>query len=277
MCNCTDLLVPLIGVITNIQKETPDTKTFRIVGKHGGKAFDHMPGQCAMLGVPGVGEAMFSISSSPTNAEYMEFSIKAVGKLTNYLHRLEPGRQLTIRGPYGKPFPVDDTLKNKDLLFIAGGIGLAPLRSVIRYVLDKRKNYGSVDILYGARSASDLVFKGEVTNDWPSLPDTRTYVTIDRAQEGWDGHVGFVPAYLQEIGFDTSKTALICGPPIMIKYALAALLEMGFKKEQVYTTLEMRMKCGLGKCGRCNIGSKYICKDGPVFRCDELDYLPDEY
>ena len=277
MCNCTDLLIPTVGVITHIHQETSDTKTFRIVKPDGQKAFAHMPGQCAMLGVPGVGEAMFSISSSPTNTEYMEFSIKSVGKLTNHLHSLEVGAQVTIRGPYGKPFPVEDALNGKDLLFIAGGIGLAPLRSVIRYVLDKRENYGSVDILYGARSAGDLVFKGEVTEAWAQEPDTRSYVTIDRPQDGWDGHVGFVPAYLQEIGFDTNKTALICGPPIMIKFALAALLEMGLKKEQVYTTLEMRMKCGLGKCGRCNIGSKFACKDGPVFRCDELDYLPEEY
>ena len=277
MCDCFDLLVPTVGVITHIQTETADTKTFRVVGANGKKALDHMPGQCAMLGIPGVGEAMFSISSSPTNTEYMEFSIKGVGKLTHYLHKLPVGSQLTIRGPYGKAFPVDDLLQAKDLLFIAGGIGLAPLHSVIKYVLDKRENYGSVDILYGARSADDLVFKEEVTAQWQKEPNTRTYVTIDRPQAGWDGHVGFVPAYLQEVGFSNDKTALICGPPIMIKYALAALIEMGFKKEQVYTTLEMRMKCGLGKCGRCNIGAKYICKDGPVFRCDELDYLPEEY
>ena len=277
MCNCTDLLIPTIGVITHMQSETLDTKTFRIVGVDGQKAFAHMPGQCAMLGVPGVGEAMFSISSSPTNTDYMEFSIKAVGKLTNYLHNMEIGSHITIRGPYGKPFPIDDELRDKNLLFIAGGIGLAPLRSVIRYVLDKRDNYKSVDILYGARSVSDLVYKNEIMTEWAKEPNTNTYVTIDRFEDGWDGHVGFVPAYLQEIGFDNSKTALICGPPIMIKFALAALLEIGFKKEQVYTTLEMRMKCGLGKCGRCNIGSKFACKDGPVFRCDELDYLPNEY
>jgi len=277
MCNCSDLLIPLIGVITHIQTETPDTKTFRVVGQLDKKVFNHMPGQCAMLGIPGVGEAMFSISSSPTNTEYMEFSIKAVGKLTYYLHKLEPGSQLTIRGPYGNPFSVEDSLKSQDLLFIAGGIGLAPLRSVIRYVFDKRELYGKVDILYGARSASDLVFLDEIRKDWTSQHETDTYLTIDRAEEGWDGHVGFVPAYLSEIGFTSNKTALVCGPPIMIKYTLASLIEMGFKKEQVYTTLEMRMKCGIGKCGRCNIGSKYICKDGPVFRCDELDYLPDEY
>jgi len=264
--------VPSVGVITHIKTETPDVKTFRIATN-----FTHAPGQCAMIGIPSVGEAMFSISSSPTNAEYMEFSIKAVGKLTNHLHKLAPGSQVTIRGAYGKPFPVDDALRGKDLLFIAGGIGLAPLRSVIGYVFDKRENYGTVDILYGARSASDLVFKGEVTDEWQSQPNTNTYVTIDHPQDGWRGHVGFVPAYLQEIGFANDKTALICGPPIMIKYTLAALITMGFKKEQVYTTLEMRMKCGIGKCGRCNIGSKYACKDGSVFRCDELDYLPEEY
>lgn len=277
MCNCFDLHIPMVGKITHIQQETADTKTFRVVGLDGKKAFDHMPGQCAMLGVPGVGEAMFSISTAPTQGDYMDFSIKSVGKLTKYLHRLDVGAHITIRGPYGNAFPVDDLLKGKDLLFIAGGIGLAPLRSVIHYVLDKRADYGSVDIVYGARSAPDLVFKDEVTSRWGTQPDTRSYVTIDKSEDGWDGHVGFVPSYLQEIGFSTNKTALICGPPIMIKYALGALMDMGFQKDQVYTTLEMRMKCGLGKCGRCNIGSKYICKDGPVFRCDALDDLPEEY
>lgn len=274
MCECRDELIPQIAEIIAIRTETPDVKTFSVVlANGGGKAFDHMPGQCAMLSVPGVGEAMFSITSAPTNTECMEFAIKACGKLTDYLHTLEVNSQITIRGPYGRPFPVDTDFKGQNLLFIAGGIGLAPVRSVINYVLDKRENYGEVDILYGARSAADLVFKDELDNRYKN----DIYLTIDREEDGWDGHVGFVPAYLKEIGFSTDKTAIVCGPPIMIKFVLAALLEMGFKKEQVYTTLELRMKCGFGKCGRCNIGSKYVCKDGPVFRCDELDTIPEEY
>ena len=270
-------LIPALGVVTEIRKDTPDVKTFRVVTPDGKKAFEHKPGQCAMLSVPGVGEGMFSITSSPTQEEYMEFSIKKCGCLTSWLHAIEPGQMITIRGPYGNGFPVDTELKGKNLLFIAGGIGLAPLRSVINYVLDNRADYGTVDILYGSRSADDLVQLKEIQEVWMKAEGVNVYLTIDREQEGWDGHVGFVPSYLKEIGFDTNKTALVCGPPIMIKFVLAGLEELGFSREQVYTTLELRMKCGIGKCGRCNIGSKYVCKDGPVFRCDEIDELPAEY
>ena len=281
-CTChknytEDVLIPQVGVITDIRQETPDVKTFRVNAPEGGKLFEHMPGQCAMLSIPGVGEAMFSITSSPTNTEFMEFSIKKCGCLTDWLHQMEVGQMITIRGPYGNPFPVDTELKGKNLIFIAGGIGLAPLRSVINYVLDNRADYGTVDILYGSRSADDLVQLKEIQEVWMKAEGVNVYLTIDREQEGWDGHVGFVPSYLKEIGFDTNKTALVCGPPIMIKFVLAGLEELGFSREQVYTTLELRMKCGIGKCGRCNIGSKYVCKDGPVFRCDEIDELPAEY
>lgn len=282
MCNCggnhdhKDALVPLIGVITDIRTETPDVKTFRVNALDGGKLFEHMPGQCAMVSVPGVGEAMFSITSSPTNKEYQEFSIKRCGTLTDYLHQLEVGDQITVRGPYGNNFPVDTELKGKDLLFVAGGIGLAPLRSVINYVLAHREDYGTVDILYGSRSMDDLVQLKEIQEVWCKAPNVNVHLTIDRPQEGWDGNVGFVPTYLKELQF-TPKTTLLCGPPIMIKFVLQGLMEMGFDKSQIYTTFELKMKCGIGKCGRCNIGSKYVCKDGPVFRFDAIDELPNEY
>ena len=275
--NRKDALIPMLGVITDIRKDTPDVKTFRAVAPDGGVCFKHMPGQCAMLSIPGVGEAMFSITSSPTNTEFMEFSIKKCGCLTDWLHQMDVGQQITIRGPYGNAFPVETELKGKDLLFIAGGIGLAPLRSVINYVLHYRENYGKIDIVYGSRSMDDLVDFNEIKEEWSNAENVNVYLTIDREQEGWDGHVGFVPNYVKELGFDTNKTALVCGPPIMIKFVLGALTELGFAKTQVYTTMELRMKCGVGKCGRCNIGSKYVCKDGPVFRCDELAELPDEY
>ncbi len=272
-----DVLIPQLGVVTDIRQDTPDVKTFRVNAPGGGKCFEHMPGQCAMLSIPGVGEAMFSITSSPTNKEFMEFSIKRCGQLTEWLHQMEVGQTVTIRGPYGRNFPVEDELKGKDLLFIAGGIGLAPLRSVIDYCLANRANYGKIDIVYGSRSADDLVDYDQICNDWMNAENVNVHLTIDRPQEGWDGHVGFVPAYVKELNFDTNKTALLCGPPIMIKFTLASLQEMGYDKTQVYTTMELRMKCGIGKCGRCNIGSKYVCKDGPVFRCDQLDELPNEY
>ena len=272
-----ETLIPMIGVVTDIRRDTPDVKTFRVEAPEGGKVFEHIPGQCAMLSIPGAGEGMFSITSSPTQKNYMEFSIKKCGCLTSWLHQMEVGQQIGIRGPYGNGFPVDTDFAGKDLLFIAGGIGLAPLHSVINYCRDNRANYGKIDIVYGSRSMDDLVDYKEIIDEWCGEDGINVYLTIDREQEGWDGHVGFVPNYVKELGFDTNKTAVICGPPIMIKFTLAGLVEMGFEKSNVYTTMELRMKCGVGKCGRCNIGDKYVCKDGPVFRCDQLAEMPDEY
>lgn len=278
MSEINETLIPQIGVITDVRIDTPDIKTFRVVTPDGKKAFDHKPGQCAMLSVPGVGEAMFSITSSPTNEEFMEFSIKKCGCVTDWLHTAEVGQQITIRGPYGNPFPVDnDDFVGKDLLFIAGGVGLAPLRSVINYCRHYRERYGKIDIVYGSRSKDDLLDYEEIINEWTKDENVNVHLTIDNAQEGWDGNVGFVPNFVKELGFDTNKTAIVCGPPIMIKFTLEGLMELGYEKTQVYTTLELRMKCGVGKCGRCNVGAKYVCKDGPVFRFDELDELPDEY
>jgi len=272
-----DPLIPMLGVVTDIRKDTPDVKTFRVVGLDGKKPFTHIPGQCAFLSMPGVGEALFSITSSPTNEEYLEFSIKKCGCVTTWLHEMEVGQQITIRGPYGNGFPVDTDFRGKDLLFVAGGIGLAPLRSVINYVRHYRANYGSVDIVYGARTKQDLVDYEEITSEWCKEDGINVHLTIDMAQEDWDGNVGFVPNYVKELGFDTGKTVVMCGPPIMIKFTLAGLEELGFGRDQVYTTFELKMKCGLGKCGRCNIGDKYVCKDGPVFRLDQMSQLPDEY
>ena len=272
-----ETLIPKLGVVTDIRIDTPDVKTFRVVGLDGKKVFDHMPGQCAMLSIPGVGEAMFSITSSPTNTEYMEFSIKKCGCLTQWLHAMDVGQQITVRGPYGRHFPVESELKGKNLLFVAGGIGLAPLRSVINYVRDNRKDYGKIMIVYGSRSKEDLVDYHEILDEWMADEGVEVKLTIDRPQDDWDGHVGFVPNYVKELEPDLDYNVLMCGPPIMIKFTLAGLKELGFKETQVYTTMELRMKCGVGKCGRCNIGNKYVCKDGPVFRFDELDQLPNEY
>ncbi len=272
-----DPLMPTLGVVTHIRQDTPDVKTFQVVDPDGKKPFLHIPGQCAMLSVPGVGEALFSITSSPLNEDFLEFSIKKCGCVTDWLHAIEPGQEITIRGPYGNGFPVDTDFLHKDLLFVAGGIGLAPLRSVINYVRHYRDRYGAVDIVYGARSKDDLVDYREILDAWSREEGIQVHLTIDNPQQGWDGHVGFVPNYVKELGFDTGKTVVMCGPPILIKFTLAGLLELGFRKDQVYTTFELKMKCALGKCGRCNIGDKYVCKDGPVFRLDEMDELPDEY
>ena len=177
-CTCNpgfmrDTLIPMVGIITDIRTETPDVKTFRVNAPGGGKLFEHLPGQCAMVCAPGVGEAMFSITSSPTNREYQEFSIKRCGVLTEHLHSLQVGDEIMVRGPYGNNFPVETELKGKNLLFIAGGIAIAPLRSVINYVLDNRENYGDIDILYGSRSMDDLVQRKEIAEVWSKVPGVK--------------------------------------------------------------------------------------------------------
>jgi NAD(P)H-flavin reductase len=278
--------VPTAAIIRKTVHETADTLTFHVATPEGEKPFAHLPGQCAMLGLPGVGEAMFSISSSSTCDE-MEFSIKKVGLLTGHLHQLEVGSKILIRGAYGTPFPVKDAFKGKNLTFAAGGIGIAPLRSVIRFVLANRKDYGTINIIYGARTSADLVYFNEINSVWRAAPNFNVHLTIDRAESGWNERVGFVPSVVSDIfsasnisgasGLNTQSIAVVCGPPIMITHTLAALQAAGFEKSNIYTTLEMRMKCGIGKCGRCNIGHKYVCLDGPVFRCDELEALPQEY
>lgn len=270
-------LIPFVAEVIGITEETPDVKTFKVVGVDGKKPFEHIPGQCAFLSMPGVGEALFSITSSPTNKEFMEFSIKKCGCVTEWLHQIEVGQKVTLRGPYGNGFPVEKDFLGKDLVFIAGGIGLAPLRSVINYVRDNRDRYGRVTVIYGSRSDNDLVFRSEIENEWAKAKDFSVNLTIDRETPTWQGHVGFVPNFVKEVPLDNSATAVLCGPPIMIKFTLAALQELGFKTDHIYTTLELRMKCAIGKCGRCNVGDKYVCKDGPVFRCDELNELPNEY
>ncbi|MBP5401795.1 MAG: FAD/NAD(P)-binding protein [Treponema sp.] len=269
--------IPYVGKIIDIKEETPDVKTFKVCGLDGKKLFEHIPGQCAMLIVPGVGESMISITSSPTLQEYIEFSIKRCGCVTDWLHNAEVGQEICVRGPIGNGFPVDTKLKGKDILVIAGGIGIAPVHSVVNYMLDKRSDYGKIQVIYGSRSKADLVRLDEMQNVWMKQSNCSIDLTIDREEEGWDGHVGFVPPYVTELNPDPSMTVIMCGPPVLIHLSLDALIKLGFKKEQIFTTMEMRMKCGIGKCGRCNIGDKFVCKDGPVFSFDELGELPPEY
>ncbi len=272
-----DALIPHVCKIVNIIQETPDVKTFYIQDLNGKKPFQHIPGQCAMLMVPGLGESMISITSSPTLEDHLEFSVKKCGQLTSWLHAAEVGQEIAIRGPLGNGFPVEGALKGKDILVIAGGIGIAPVHSVVNYMMDHRENYGRIQVIYGSRSKADLVRLDEMQNVWMKQPNCSINLTIDRAEEGWDGHVGFVPPYVTECKPDTSMTVIMCGPPILIHLSLAELKKMGFVDTQIFTTMEMRMKCGIGKCGRCNIGNKFVCKDGPVFSFDQLGELPPEY
>ena len=267
-------LLPQMCKLIDVNRETPDVKKFRIQTEDGKKPFTAMPGQLGMLSLLGVGEGMFSVTAE--GDDWIEMAIKQTGMLTDALHEMSAGDKVGIRGPYGNHFPVDET-KGKDMLFIAGGIGLAPVRAFIRYAFKHRADYGHIDILYGSRSYDDLVFKEEVLELWPKEPDTKLHVTVDRGSPNWNGNVGFVPPFLEECAFTPKgKVAVLCGPPIMINMCLKSLSKMGFADEQIVTTLEMRMQCGIGKCGRCNIGSKYVCIDGPVFTMAELRELPQE-
>jgi NAD(P)H-flavin reductase len=274
-CNCEQPLVPHIVEVIDIVEETPDVKSFYVKNPAGGLPYQVMPGQCSMLSLP-AGEGMFSCTWQE-GREYQQYAIKRVGLLTEELHQIEIGQKLGLRGPYGNGFPIDES-RGKDMLFIAGGIGLAPLRSFIKHCFANRADYGKITIIYGSRSYNDLCFKKELFEEWPKQPDTEVNVTIDNPEEAWQGHVGFVPAYVEELAPDPAGTVSVtCGPPIMIKFALQSLQKLGFKDEQIVTTLEMRMKCGIGKCGRCNIGSQYICLDGPVFDLTQLKQLPQEW
>ena len=270
--------IPHRAVIKEIRPETAGERpinTYTIVFKDEktGEVFNNRPGQCAMVGVLGVGESMISICSSPTQKGYLQFSIMKMGKVTSAIHELEAGDEVTIRGPYGNSFPVDEW-RGKKILTIGGGIGQAPLRPIINYVRDNRKDYQSLQLIYGARTSGDLVFLQEL-RDMQSGNGAKVNLSIDRAEDGWDGFVGFVPAYLMELKPSPENTvAITCGPPIMIRFVIENLLTLGFKEEQIYTTLENRMKCGIGKCGKCNVGNLYVCKDGPVFCYSVLKTLP---
>ncbi len=271
---------PTIAKIIEIIDETPDTRTFKLElqDPEYKKNFTFKAGQFAEYSVFGEGECTFCIASSPTRKDYIECSFKQAGKVTNALRKLNIGDVIGFRGPYGNHFPLEE-MKNKDVLFIAGGIGLAPVRCLIWNVLDLRDQFNNITIIYGARSVSDLVYKREL-NEWQNRKDIKTVITVDPGGEtsDWKGEIGFVPSIVEKVNPDSKNCiAIVCGPPIMIKYTMPILTKIGFNDESIITTLENRMKCGLGKCGRCNIGSVYVCKDGPVFTYKELKQLPQEY
>ena len=275
-CNNDHPLLPQICEVIKIVDETPDVKSFYVRLPEGGLPFNVLPGQLGMVSLVPVGEGMFSCTWQEEQ-EWLQFAIKRVGLMTDELHRIEVGQQIGVRGPYGNHFPFEES-KGKDMLFIAGGIGLAPLRSFIKYCFKHREDYGKITIIYGSRSKADLCFKDELFELWPKEKDTKVYVTIDNPEEGWDGEVNFVPTYLEKLAPNPANTvAVTCGPPIMIKFVLQALEKMNFADEQIVTTLEMRMKCGIGKCGRCNIGSEFVCLDGPVYDMVKLRTMPPEW
>jgi sulfhydrogenase subunit gamma (sulfur reductase) len=274
------LYTPHLVTVIEIADETADTRTFKLVFKDPAvaEAFDFRAGQFGEYSLFGWGESTFCIASSPTRKGAIECSFKAAGKVTKALRQVNVGDTLGFRGPYGNWFPVDEWA-GKNVVFIAGGIGLAPVRCVIWNVLDRRDEFGKVTIVYGARTVADLVYKRDL-EQWAARDDLTMVTTVDPGGEtpDWAGRVGFVPTVLGEAAPAAGNAVdVICGPPVMIKFSFPVLEKLGFADDAVFTTLEMRMKCGVGKCGRCNIGPVYVCKDGPVFTAAQLKTLPAEY
>ena len=265
-----------------IENEAKDLKTFDLVfndKKDAGK-FKYTCGQFAEISVLGVGEAPIGIASSPMDEELVQFTVKKypTGVVTTALHNLCPGDRIGIRGPYGNGFPMKD-FEGSNLVIIGGGFALTTLRSLTKYILHEknRARFKDITVLYGARSPGELIYKSEL-KQWEERDDINMHLTVDKGDENWKGRVGLVPNVLREVAPSSENgIALVCGPLIMVKYTMLPLLDLGFTPEKIFTSLEMRMKCGIGKCGRCNIGPKYVCKDGPVFTYEELQGLPNEY
>jgi len=271
---------PFLMRIVEMRDEAPGVRTLKLEfqDESEGAAFDFKAGQFGLYSVFGEGECTFCIASPPTRGGCIECTFREAGRVTRALKRMETGDTIGFRGPYGNIFPLDEW-KGRDLIFVAGGIALPPLRCVIWNCLDRRDDFGNITILYGARSTADLVYKKEL-KEWDGRGDVNLVTTVDPGGEtkDWAGKIGFVPTVFEEINPSPKNTiALVCGPPVMIKFTMPVLGKCGFTPQQVYTTLENRMKCGLGKCGRCNVGSIYVCKEGPVFTLEQLQNLPPEY
>ena len=271
-----NIYLPELARIAYIKEEMVGEraiKTFRVEPVNG-EIFEHECGQCAMLSIFGRGEMMISIASSPLIKEYKQFSIMRVGRVSAAFHELEVGDVIGVRGPYGNSFPLDD-LKGKNLVFIGGGVGLAPIWPLITTAVAQRADFKKITVFYGARSPRDLMYKTELER---LRDDADVHLSVDRGEEGWNEFCGFVPANVMDKAPSPDNTvAITCGPPIMIKYVIQNLGQLGFTDEQIYTTIENKMKCGVGKCGRCNVGKDYVCVKGPVYSWAELKKLPEEY
>jgi sulfhydrogenase subunit gamma (sulfur reductase) len=272
-----EIYLPDIAVIHDITEETGDVSTFtlRFKDKKIQKEFDYRPGQFVELSIFGCGEIPISITSTPTRPGLLELNVKNVGFVSGALHKLSIGAEVGIRGPFGNGFPYEKAF-GKNLLFVAGGIGLAPLRSLINFALDHRKKFNDFSILYGARTPSDLDFPNEL-DLWSNNPDIKVLLTVDRGNEQWQGNVGVVTTLFPQVDFSSENTmAFVCGPPVMIPFVIRDLLKLGFAEDSIISTLERHMKCGIGKCGHCCIGEKYVCLDGPVFSYKEMKEMTEE-
>jgi sulfhydrogenase subunit gamma (sulfur reductase) len=264
-----------------VENDEKDLKTFRLsfCDKADEVAFSHKCGQFAMLHVPGAGEIPIGIASSPLDKGYAEFTVKRypTGSVTTALHDMSEGDFMGVRGPLGNSFPLD-ALKGKNLLIVGGGFAFTTLRAAIRYLLNgaMREKYGTITILYGARSPGELLYKPEL-EEWQKRSDVNTVITVDKGDYAWKGRVGLVPVVLKELAPSSQDAyCFVCGPPIMLKFTMPPLLELGFDPEAILISLERKMSCGIGKCGRCNVGSSYVCKDGPIFPYSKIREIEDK-
>jgi len=269
---------PYLGKLVAVKDLATEIKLFRIEMMNGGnEAFcSYQPGQFAFVSAFGFGEAPFGIANTPQRGPYVDFAVNRLGSVTTGLHELGEGDIVGVRGPLGNSFPMD-AFKGKNLIVLGGGIGGAPLRPVIQTVLDQRADYGQLTILWAARNPSLLVFTDEY-DEWRAAPDTNLHLTVDQADEKWDHNVGLITQLLEKVAPSPENAVTItCGPPIMIYYVTRMLAQMGFALKDNYVTLEARMHCGLGKCGRCNLGSKLVCVDGPVFNMAQVGELMETF
>jgi sulfhydrogenase subunit gamma (sulfur reductase) len=260
----TSIYTPEMARLVDVKQMTRLEKLFT-VELPGGRNLGHDPGQFVMVSALGVGEAPFCVTSSPSRSNgTFELCVRRVGDVTNRLHALQPGDTLGIRGPFGHGFPIEK-MRGKDLLFAPGGMGLPPLRSLINQVIDERGSFERVIILYGARRPEELLFRDEL-DGLVASDDVECHITVDRGDETWDGHVGVITTLFPKISINPRNTvAVTCGPPIMYRFVLMEMLGKGIPETQIYLSLERRMKCGVGKCGHCQINNLYCCQDGPVF------------
>ncbi len=275
--------VEIIKIIDEV--DTHDIKSFRLkfLNPQDAVKFKYLPGQFSELSIYGKGESPIGIASSPTEEGYVEFTVQRAGAIvpglvTAALHDMDAGAKIGLRGPLGNSWPIE-FLEKKNIVVVGGGFAFTTLRSLINYMLhvDNRSRFGEITVIYGARNPGLLLYKDELIQ-WEKRGDIKTVITVDKGDEAWKGREGFVPAVCKDVAPSPANTvAVICGPPVMIKFTLPVFFELGFSKENILTSLEMRMKCGVGKCGRCNVGYKYVCSDGPVFSLAELDELPRDF
>lgn len=263
--------LPIEAVVTRAERLTEHERLFALDPQRP-ESFNYLPGQFFMAGLPGYGEAPFSVASAPNGTNHLELCIRAVGNLTNAIHRVPKGGRLWIRGPFGTGFDAA-SMKGRDIIFIAGGIGIVPMRSLIKTIVGA-SGYGRLTLIYGTKTPDDMLFNGEMTG-W-SKAGLNTLVTIDKPADGWNGNVGVVTTLMPRINIDPSRTTVvIIGPPVMYKFVIMNLRQAGMKDADILVSLERRMKCGLGKCGHCQINEVYACQCGPVFKLSDLHGLPE--